>query len=70
MADLADGFIALPGGLGTFEEVLEILSWAQIGLHNKPIGLLNVNLYYDGLMNFLTTIGSGKALFRTAMWII
>ena len=53
MAELADGFIALPGGLGTFEEVLEILSWAQIGLHNKPIGLLNVNLYYDGLLNFL-----------------
>ena len=53
MAEMADGFIALPGGLGTFEEVLEILSWAQINLHSKPIGLLNVNRYYDGLLKFL-----------------
>ena len=47
MADLADGFIALPGGFGTFEELLEIITWAQIGLHRKPIGLLNTNGYYD-----------------------
>jgi uncharacterized protein (TIGR00730 family) len=50
MADLADGFIALPGGFGTFEELFEIITWAQIGLHCKPIGLLNTNGYYDFLL--------------------
>jgi uncharacterized protein (TIGR00730 family) len=50
MADLADGFIALPGGFGTFEELFEIITWAQIGLHRKPIGLLNTNGYYDLLL--------------------
>lgn len=53
MAELADGFIALPGGLGTFEEFLEILTWAQLGIHAKPCGLLNVAGYYDPLMAFL-----------------
>ena len=47
MADLADGFIALPGGFGTFEEFCEIVTWAQLGLHEKPCGLLNVKGYYD-----------------------
>jgi uncharacterized protein (TIGR00730 family) len=46
MADLADGFIALPGGLGTFEELFEIITWAQIGLHRKPVGLLNTQGYF------------------------
>lgn len=41
MADLSDGFIALPGGIGTFEELFEALSWAQLGIHQKPIGVLN-----------------------------
>jgi uncharacterized protein (TIGR00730 family) len=50
MAELADGFIALPGGYGTFEELFEILTWAQIGLHHKPIGLLNVRNYFDPLI--------------------
>jgi uncharacterized protein (TIGR00730 family) len=50
MADLADAFIALPGGLGTFEELFEILTWAQIGLHAKPVGVLNVEGYYDPLL--------------------
>jgi uncharacterized protein (TIGR00730 family) len=50
MADLADGFIALPGGFGTLEELLEMLTWAQIGLHQKPIGLLNVRGYFDPLL--------------------
>ncbi|QED49556.1 LOG family protein [Cytobacillus dafuensis] len=50
MADLADGFIALPGGPGTLEEFFEIFTWAQIGLHQKPIGLLNINHYYDPLV--------------------
>ena len=50
MADLADGFMALPGGLGTFDELFEILTWNQIGLHGKPVGVLNVLGYFDPLM--------------------
>ncbi len=50
MADLADGFIALPGGLGTFDELFEITTWAQLGLHTKPVGLLNVAGYYTPLL--------------------
>lgn len=46
MAELADGFMALPGGLGTLEEIFEILTWAQLGMHHKPCGLLNVAQYY------------------------
>jgi len=53
MADLADGFIALPGGWGTLEEIFEILTWAQLGFHDKPCGLLNIAGYYDGLIGFL-----------------
>ena len=49
MAELADGFIALPGGFGTIEEFCEILTWAQLGLHAKPCGILNVDGYYDPL---------------------
>src|SRR5438045_2222524 len=54
MADLADGFIALPGGFGTFEELFEILTWAQLGLHNKPIGLLDVAGYFTPLLALIT----------------
>lgn len=53
MAELADGFIALPGGIGTLEELFEIWTWAQLGFHNKPCGLLNVEGYYDWLIKFL-----------------
>lgn len=53
MAELADGFVALPGGLGTFEELLEILTWAQLGIHKKPCGVLNVGGYYDYFIKFL-----------------
>jgi len=53
MAAYADAFIALPGGLGTLEELFETLTWAQLGFHEKPIGLLNVNGFYDGLVDFL-----------------
>jgi uncharacterized protein (TIGR00730 family) len=53
MADLSDGFIALPGGLGTIEEILEIITWSQLGMHRKPCGLLNVCHYYDKLIDFL-----------------
>lgn len=53
MADLSDGFIALPGGIGTFEELFEIWTWAQLGLHAKPVALFNVAGYYDDLIRFL-----------------
>src|SRR3990170_2027376 len=53
MADLSDGFIAMPGGIGTMEEFFEVLSWAQLGIHNKPCGLLNVAGYYQPLLQFL-----------------
>jgi uncharacterized protein (TIGR00730 family) len=50
MADLSDGFIAMPGGFGTFEEFCEVVTWSQLGIHAKPCGLLNVNGYYDPLL--------------------
>ena len=53
MADLSDGFIALPGGIGTLEGFFEILTWAQLGIHAKPSGILNVEGYFDGLTRFL-----------------
>jgi len=53
MADLSQGFIALPGGLGTVEELFEVLTWAQLGFHTKPCGLLNADGYYDHLSAFL-----------------
>jgi uncharacterized protein (TIGR00730 family) len=52
MADLSDAFIALPGGYGTLEEFCEVLTWAQLGLHQKPCGILNVDGYYDKLLSF------------------
>jgi hypothetical protein len=60
MAALVDGFVALPGGLGTLEETLEVLTWSQLGIHRKPIGILNVAGYFDGLLKLLThAIGEG-----------
>ena len=53
MFDLSDGFIALPGGIGTIEEVFEILAWAQLGYHEKPCGILNVCGYFNGIIDFL-----------------
>ena len=53
MADLADGFIAMPGGLGTLDEFFEVLTWTQLGIHRKPSGLLNVEGYFDTLLAFL-----------------
>lgn len=53
MADLSDAFIALPGGFGTLEELFETITWAQLGIHAKPIGILNVAGYFDGLLSFL-----------------
>jgi uncharacterized protein (TIGR00730 family) len=53
MASLVDGFVSLPGGLGTLEETLEVLTWSQLGIHRKPVGLLNVAGYYEGLRALL-----------------
>jgi uncharacterized protein (TIGR00730 family) len=53
MADLADGFVALPGGFGTADELFEILTWAQLGMHQKPIGLLNVRGFFDPLVAWI-----------------
>jgi len=53
MAELSDGFVALPGGWGTIEEIFEMLTWAQLGFHEKPCGLLNIASYYDHLFAFL-----------------
>jgi uncharacterized protein (TIGR00730 family) len=53
MVDMADAFIALPGGIGTMDELFETWTWLQLGIHSKPVGLLNVAGYYDGLVAFL-----------------
>ena len=53
MGERADAFVALPGGIGTFEELFEIWTWRQLGYHDKPVGILNVAGYYDGLLGFL-----------------
>ena len=55
MAERADAFLALPGGIGTFEELFEVWTWRQLGYHDKPIGILNIKGYYDGLLNFLAS---------------
>jgi uncharacterized protein (TIGR00730 family) len=60
MAEHADAFIALPGGIGTFEEFFEVWTWRQLGYHDKPVGLLNMNGYYDSLLTFLqSSVNSG-----------
>lgn len=56
MQEISDGFITLPGGFGTLEELFEIITWSQLGLHQKPIGLLNVNGFYDDLLSLLETM--------------
>ena len=53
MAELSDGFVALPGGFGTLEEFFEVLTWAQLGMHRKPCALLNVQGYFDGMLTFI-----------------
>jgi uncharacterized protein (TIGR00730 family) len=62
MAERADAFLALPGGIGTLEELFEVWTWRQIGYHDQPIGLLNVNGFYDGLLTFLRDTVSGGFL--------
>ncbi len=63
MYELADGYIALPGGYGTLDELFETLTWGQIGEHHKPVGLLNVNGYYDSLLAMLDRAVAEKFLF-------
>jgi hypothetical protein len=62
MAELSDGFIALPGGIGTLEEFFEIWTWAQLGLHHKPFGLLNVAGFFDPLLTFLDELADRRFL--------
>jgi uncharacterized protein (TIGR00730 family) len=64
MADLAEGFVAMPGGFGTLEELFEVLTWGQLGLHSKPIGLLNVEGFYDQLINLCDHM-VGEAFLRS-----
>ena len=60
MSELAGAFIALPGGFGTLEEIFEVLTWGQLGIHRKPCGLLNINHYFDELIHFLDEHRPGK----------
>ncbi len=62
MSQLADAFVALPGGIGTLEEILEAFSWLQLGLHLKPVGLLNAGGFYDRLLEFLAHIRAQRFL--------
>jgi uncharacterized protein (TIGR00730 family) len=62
MNDLCDGIIMLPGGFGTLEEFFEVLTWLQLGLHNKPIGVLNVNGFYDNLLKQMDVMVEQKFL--------
>lgn len=62
MAELADGFIALPGGPGTLEEFFEVFTWAQLGLHQKPCGLFNINHYYDPLVTLFNHMADQQFL--------
>ncbi len=63
MASLADGFVALPGGWGTLEELFEVVTWTQLGYHEKPVGLLNVDGFYDSLLDFVAR-ASGDGFIR------
>jgi uncharacterized protein (TIGR00730 family) len=72
MAELSDGFIALPGGLGTIEEFFEIWTWAQLGIHRKPCGLLNAGRYYDKLIDFIDHAVSErfiKEIYRSMVFV-
>ncbi len=64
MFELADGFISLPGGIGTLEEFFEVLTWQQLGMHNKPIGLLNIGNFYDRLFSLLHHISDSGFMRR------
>ena len=71
MIALADGVIALPGGLGTLEELFEVLTWAQLRFHSKPIGMLNVNGYFDALLTFLdNSVATGFVSVQNRMLLL
>jgi uncharacterized protein (TIGR00730 family) len=63
MIEISDAFIALPGGFGTFEEFFEVITWAQIGLHRKPIGILNVQGYYDPLLSMVARADADRFIY-------
>jgi uncharacterized protein (TIGR00730 family) len=62
MAERSNAFLALPGGIGTFEEFFEVWTWRQLGYHDKPVGLLNINGYYDALSSFLQSAVSAELI--------
>jgi uncharacterized protein (TIGR00730 family) len=70
MAELAKAFIALPGGVGTLEEIFEVLAWSQLGLHRKPAGILNVKGYYDPLLEFLGRARSQGFIPDDNQWLV
>ncbi|EOA21584.1 hypothetical protein CARUB_v10001996mg [Capsella rubella] len=70
MAKHSDAFIALPGGYGTLEELLEVITWAQLGIHDKPVGLLNVDGYYNALLSFIDKAVEEGFILPTARHII
>jgi uncharacterized protein (TIGR00730 family) len=70
MADLSDAFIVLPGGYGTLEELSEVLSWAQLGLHQKPCGFLNLEHFYDPLITFFDHLVAEKFLFPSSRALV
>jgi uncharacterized protein (TIGR00730 family) len=67
MAELADAFVALPGGIGTLEELFEVWTWGQLGLHAKPCGLLDLDGYYEGLLVFLRRAADGGYVARDTL---
>lgn len=72
MSELADGFVALPGGMGTLDELAEAITWGQLGIHSKPVGLLDVDGYFDGLLAFAeraVTDGFLRAEHRAAILV-
>lgn len=70
MMNISDGFIALPGGLGTYEELFETLSWAQLGLHKKPIGILNISNYFDPIITMLKSTCSAGFMRKTNLKLL
>jgi hypothetical protein len=70
MAERSDAFLALPGGIGTFEELFEVWTWRQLGYHDKPIGLLNASNYYGKLLDFLNSTVDAQFLGTSQMGLI
>lgn len=70
MAERSDAFLALPGGIGTFEELFEVWTWRQLGYHDKPIGIVNAHGYYDGLLSFLQHCVTQELMDRRQMELI